>query len=161
MQKDGTDVVDRVIEQWRAVLPVVATSRLAAAKRLQLAAARLEDRTREVLSALELEAGEFDVLAALLRQGTPYELAPSVLAREALVSTSGMTKRLDRLERRRVIARRPDPDDRRAVLVGLTDQGVALAVQAVPLQAAALEQAFAAFDDDALEDIARLLRPLV
>jgi DNA-binding MarR family transcriptional regulator len=41
-----------------------------------------------------------------------------------MLSSGGTTARLDRLERLGLVRRRPDPDDRRAVLVGLTEQGV-------------------------------------
>ena len=45
-----------------------------------------------------LSGGEFDVLAALRRAGEPYRLTPGELSRSTMVSTGGMTKRLDRLE---------------------------------------------------------------
>jgi DNA-binding MarR family transcriptional regulator len=40
-----------------------------------------------------------------------------------MLTSSGTTKRLDRLERAGLIAREPDPDDRRGVLISLTAQG--------------------------------------
>jgi DNA-binding MarR family transcriptional regulator len=156
----SSDAVDRLIQQWRDELPEIVSAHLEAAKRLQLAAVELERHVRPVLAEHGLDAGEFDGLAALLRQGPPHELAPSALAREALVSTSGMTKRLDRLERRGLVRRRPDPRDRRAVLVSLSDEGVALARQAVPRQAHALRAALAALDDRQVSALADLLRPV-
>lgn len=146
------------MNQWRDALPAVATVYLEAAKRVQLVAANLEQHARAGLAEHGVDAGEFDVLAALLRQGGSYELSPSALAREALVSTSGMTKRLDRLERRGLLRRRPDPDDRRAVLVALSDDGVALARQAVPQQADAMRAALADLSDTDVAELCRLLR---
>jgi DNA-binding MarR family transcriptional regulator len=67
--------------------------------------------------------GDLDVLTALRRSGTPYELSPSRLARAVQLTTGGMTVRLDRLEERGLVSRRPDPTDRRGVLVRLSDEG--------------------------------------
>ena len=46
-----------------------------------------------------LQAGEFDVLATLRRSGAPYMLSPTQLYEAAMISSGGMTDRLDRLER--------------------------------------------------------------
>jgi DNA-binding MarR family transcriptional regulator len=40
-----------------------------------------------------------------------------------MLTSSGTTKRLDRLERAGLIARQPDPADRRSTLIALTDAG--------------------------------------
>jgi predicted dehydrogenase len=59
------------------------------------------------------QPGEFDVLATLRRSGDPYMLSPTRLYEAAMISSGGMTNRLDRLERAGLIERRPDPSDRR------------------------------------------------
>ena len=48
-----------------------------------------------------------------------------------ILSSGGMTKRLDRLERAGLVERLPDPADRRGRLVALTDRGLALVDAAV------------------------------
>jgi DNA-binding MarR family transcriptional regulator len=70
-----------------------------------------------------LEAFEFDVLAALRRAGPPYELSPGQLLTRTLVGSGTMMHRLDRLEQRGLVRRRPDPDDRRSVRVRLVARG--------------------------------------
>jgi DNA-binding MarR family transcriptional regulator len=64
-----------------------------------------------------LQAGEFDVLATLRRSGAPYTLSPTRLYEAAMISSGGMTDRLDRLERAGLVAPRPDPRDRRGKLI--------------------------------------------
>ena len=65
------------------------------------------------------------MLAALRRQGSPYQLSPGALLRITLVTSGTMTNRIDRLERAGLVARHPDPQDKRGVLVRLTAEGTA------------------------------------
>jgi DNA-binding MarR family transcriptional regulator len=65
---------------------------------------------------------QFDVLATLRRSGKHYTLSPIQLY-EALIAFFGVTARLDRLERAKLIEHRPDPKDRRGKLIALTDEG--------------------------------------
>jgi DNA-binding MarR family transcriptional regulator len=81
---------------------------------------RIEDDT---LEALNLKMSEYDVLTALRRQGQPYQLTATELAHESLLSNGAMTHRIDRLEQRGFVEREADPDDRRGVLVRLTQAG--------------------------------------
>ncbi|MDH1264419.1 MarR family transcriptional regulator [Pseudomonas sp. GD03944] len=73
-----------------------------------------------------LQAGEFDLLATLRRAGEPYALMPTALYESAMISSGGMTSRIDRLEKAGLIERRKHPTDRRGVLVALTPAGFAL-----------------------------------
>lgn len=70
-----------------------------------------------------IEGWAFDVLSALRRAGEPYQLSPSTLLQETLVTSGTMTNRIDRLVARGWVERRPDPGDRRGVLVQLTESG--------------------------------------
>jgi DNA-binding MarR family transcriptional regulator len=67
-----------------------------------------------------LQPGEFDVLATLRRSGAPHALTPTALYEAAMLSSGGMTNRIDRLEAAGLIERRKHPTDRRGVLVALT-----------------------------------------
>ena len=71
------------------------------------------------------------MLNTLRRDGDEPGTNPSDLARSSLITTGAMTARLDRLERAGLIRRAPDPTDRRAVRVHLTDDGEQLAEQAL------------------------------
>ena len=63
------------------------------------------------------------MLAALRREGDPFVLTPSGLARTLMLSPAGMTNRIDRLVARGLVDRRADPEDRRSLLVVLTPAG--------------------------------------
>jgi DNA-binding MarR family transcriptional regulator len=71
-----------------------------------------------------LETWEFDVLSALRRAGAPYRMSPGALLTQTLVTSGTMTNRIDRLAARALVERLPSPDDRRGVLVSLTDEGL-------------------------------------
>jgi DNA-binding MarR family transcriptional regulator len=87
-------------------------------------AAHLRDaELSAVLEEFGLPAGWFDLLAALRRSGAPYELTPTQLMSATLLSSGGVTKRLDRLADAGLVERRPDPGDRRGSLVRLTRRG--------------------------------------
>jgi DNA-binding MarR family transcriptional regulator len=72
-----------------------------------------------------LQRGWFDLLAPLRRAGAPFELTPTELMHATMLSSGGVTKRLDRLEAAGLVGRRPDPSDRRGTLVRLTRRGKA------------------------------------
>lgn len=83
-----------------------------------------------------VQAGEFDVLATLRRAGAPYALTPTELFESTMISSGGMTSRLDRLERAGWVTRAPNPKDRRGILVSLTEAGVGLMDEMIPAHVA-------------------------
>lgn len=74
----------------------------------------------------QLSAADFDVLSTLRRAGSPYVLMPSQLSSALMMSRTGMTGRLDRLEGRGLIERTLDPADRRSFRITLTERGLTL-----------------------------------
>jgi DNA-binding MarR family transcriptional regulator len=90
---------------------------------LEAAERVMRDHVSPVFAAAGLQSGEFDVLATLRRSGDPCMLSPTRLYEAMMISSGGMTNRLDRLERAGLIERRPDPNDRRGKLIALTAAG--------------------------------------
>jgi DNA-binding MarR family transcriptional regulator len=125
------DRSDAVVAQWREQRPDLDPSPMATFTRLWRAARLADERLAEVFSAHGLEAGWFDVLATLRRAGAPHRVSAGALARGLVMSTGGMTKRLDRLQAAGLVVRSPDPDDRRGVLVSLTERGLEVVDRAV------------------------------
>lgn len=126
------DHVAAILDAWRAerpgldVSPVAVFGRITRIERYQAAA------LRQVWRRHHIDSGEYDVLAALSRSGPGYRLTPTELYRRVLVTSATMTERLDRLEKRKLIQRRPASRDRRSVLVELTPAGRAAFDQAHP-----------------------------
>lgn len=117
------DETDGLLAAWARERPDLDTAPLAVLSRVTRLARHLERERRAAFTEHGLEAYEFDVLTALRRAGPPYELTPGRLLRETLVGSGTMTNRLDRMEARGLVARRPDPGDGRGVLVRLTAEG--------------------------------------
>ncbi len=123
---DDQDVIDGLVAQWRLERPDLgdeafdAMSTIGRLTRIGLVLAPLIERT---YAAYGLGRGEFDVLAALRRQGPPFTLTPTAMARLLMLSPGAMTNRLDRLESAGHVTRLHDPDNRRSVLVTLTSAG--------------------------------------
>ena len=120
-----TDEVDDLVAAWQAERPDLDVRPMQVLSRISRLARHLDRERRSAFAAHDLELWEFDVLSALRRQGAPYELSPGALLRATLVTSGTMTNRIDRLEEAGLVRRRPDPQDKRGVLVALTAAGAA------------------------------------
>lgn len=117
------DEVDRIVAAWRRERPDLDVSPMEILSRVSRLARQLDLARKSSFSDYGIEGWAFDVLSALRRAGEPYQLSPSTLLQETLVTSGTMTNRIDRLVARGWVERRPDPGDRRGVLVHLTASG--------------------------------------
>ncbi len=119
-QRDG---VDAIIAQWKTERPDLDSSPIGIVGRVSRLARELEARLEPVYKAHGLEPGWHDVLATLRRTGPDHRLRPTDLTDATMLTSSGTTKRLDKLEQAGLIRREPDPNDRRGTLITLTEAG--------------------------------------
>jgi DNA-binding MarR family transcriptional regulator len=118
------DEVDRIVASWRRERPDLDVAPLEVLSRVGRLARHLDRRRREAFTLTGIESWEFDVLAALRRAGEPYELSPSQLMAQTLVTSGTMTTRVEKLAARRLVDRaRRESGDRRGVRVRLTTKG--------------------------------------
>ena len=126
------DAVDRLIDQWHAERPdLVDADVMGTFGRFGRIFAHATRAIEATLKQWGLQMGEFDVLATVRRSGPPYTLAPSQLTRWLMLSPSGITSRLDRLEKLGLVERKATPEDRRSLLVVLTPEGKRVVDEAV------------------------------
>ena len=85
---------------------------------------RYQDQLTKVFNSFDLSISAFAILAALRRAGKPFRRTAGELADANLVTTGGITQRVDKLEASGLVQRERDPDDRRVVYVQLTDKGL-------------------------------------
>jgi len=118
--------IDNILAQWRRERPDLDPSPMAVVGEVWRAGERLRQGVVANVASADLDFAGFDVLLTLRRNGRAQALSPSTLAKDMMLSTSAMTNRLDRLEKRGLIARKTDPEDRRGLQIMLTDAGFAL-----------------------------------
>ena len=118
------DTIDKILTQWQHEAPALDVSSLAVVGRVLQLAQRLEKHREAVLADFGLTVWSFDMLATLRRQGPPYQLKPTELYQWLMLSSGAMTNRIDRLEKDGMVTRLRDPDDRRSVIVRLSEAGV-------------------------------------
>lgn len=118
-----TDLVDMIVEQWQREVPALDVSSIGVLGRLHRCDIRYQGLVSDVLGEFGLSTAAFDVLASLRRSAPDYRRTAGQLAQIGLITTGGLTQRIDRLERDGLIERTRDPKDRRIVYVELTREG--------------------------------------
>jgi len=116
-----------ILAQWRRERPDIDPAPMAVVGEIWRAGERLRQEVLANWLDWGLDLAGADVILTLRRQGRGKTLSPSVLSKEMMLSTSAMTNRLDRLEKRGFIKRTMDPNDRRGLKIILSDEGFALA----------------------------------
>jgi DNA-binding MarR family transcriptional regulator len=156
-----SDYVDAAVDGWAKQWPSLQTSALEVMTRLDRVARHLDRRTAEVLADSGLSGRDLDVLGALRRAGAPFGLPATQLARAAMLTSGGMTGQADRLANAGLVVRRPDPEDRRAVVVTLTPEGRGVAERALKTYLQASEDVLSVLDEDERATLVELLRKLL
>jgi DNA-binding MarR family transcriptional regulator len=118
------DVLDRTVGGWQEARPDIDMTPLQITGRLSRIGPHLARRQEAVFEQFGLNRGEVGALGALRVVGPPHRLSPGRLGKGLMLSSAGVTSRIDRLERRGLVRRLPDPDDRRGVIIELTDLGI-------------------------------------
>jgi len=155
------DHVDLMLEIWKRELPDLDLATEGIVERIQKLQRYLDRAMNETLADFKLDRGEWWLLGALRRSGPPYRKSPGKLAEDIGLSSGAMTNRLDRLEEAGLIRRLPDPDDRRALKVELTDQGWQAWQDSVGAQARKEFLVASALDPEEKEALNALLRRLM
>ncbi len=155
------DGVDLILKQWARERPDLDASPMGVIGRISRLSRIFEREIQEVFSSFGLNRGEFDVLATLRREGEPYQLNPTELSKALMVSSGGMTNRLDRMERAGLVSRQPDPGDRRGSQVILTEKGLSLVEEAVAEHSTNEHRLLSALEETDREGLANLLRDLL
>ena len=114
--------MDLMIERWERERPDLDASPLAIIARLTRLARAIDEDAAPVLREFNLSGVEFQLLAAI-RTAPDRRAAPRSLLQPLMVTSGGLTNRIDRLESAGWIARAPNPDDRRGVFLELTPGG--------------------------------------
>jgi DNA-binding MarR family transcriptional regulator len=155
------DEVDELVAQWGAERPDLDVEPLQVLSRLSRLARHLDRARTAAFASHGLQSWAFDVLSALRRQGSPYQLSPGALLRATLVTSGTMTNRIDRLAGAGLVSRSPDPQDKRGVLVSLTERGRAAVDAALEDLLRSERELLTGLDGEQRRELAGLLRILL
>ncbi len=155
------DWTDSLLHRLAKIHPDLELAVYQVTARVARVAMLLARQQEEVFQHFGLNRGEVGVLSALRTADPPHRLSPSRLLRSLMLSSAGITSRIDRLERRGLVERMPDPGDRRAILVVLTERGREVVDAAVAANTAAEARLLTGFEDHEIATLGRLLRKLL
>lgn len=127
----SVDEVDAIVQQWRQERPELDPAPIALFGRVHRVYLRYQAVLNKTFSQYGLNSASFDVLTSLRRAGAPYRKTGTQLAAGSLLSSAGVTLRLDRLEEAGLIKRERDHNDRRVVYSSLTDKGLEVIDRAI------------------------------
>jgi len=155
------DQTDRLLGGWDEARPDLEVGTLQVTARLSRIGTHLARRQEDVFSRFDLNRGEVGALSALRIAGPPHRLSPTRLGRGLMLSSAGVTSRIDRLERRGYVRRLADPNDRRGVIIELTEDGLAVVDTAVAANSESDRQLLERLDPAELVQLEGLLRKLL
>lgn len=161
MRQAPDDEVDRIVAAWGRERPDLDVSPLEVLSRVSRLARHLDLARRDAFGAHGLESWEFDVLAALRRAGEPYELTPTALVRQTLVTSGTMTNRISRLVGRGFVERSASVNDQRSKLVRLTRSGRESVDAAIADLVAHERRLLQALDPQRQRELSHLLKGLL
>src|SRR5579862_3920009 len=154
------DHVDRFLEAIREQLPDLDMTVEGIVDRINGLSRRIKRMMEETLSERSLTWGEWHVLG-MLHRSPGFRRSPGYLAVHAELSSGAMTNRLDRLEKAGLIRRLPDANDRRGVVVELTDAGIKAYKESTAAQAAKESLVASALNAKEKDELNNLLRRLM
>lgn len=123
---DGEDRIDRVEQAWRRERPDIDVSSVGIVSRIWRVSRHLERERKDRLADLGTDRVTLDVLAMLRRSGPPYRRTAGELTHASLITSGGVSQRLDKLEKAGMVTRHIHPEDRRRIEVQLTPEGMRL-----------------------------------
>ncbi|MEU2156086.1 MarR family transcriptional regulator [Streptomyces sp. NPDC019396] len=155
------DVVDMILAQWANTRPDLDVSPMAPVGRIHRAYRLLSKEISTHMHTHGLEAWEFDMLATLRRSGPPHTLTPKDLVATSMVGSSALTNRVDRLVKRNLVTRQTDPENRRRLLITITDEGLALVDRVVSSHVENERRLLNGLHEDERKSLDGLLRKLL
>jgi DNA-binding MarR family transcriptional regulator len=155
------DPTDHMLTGWDEVRPDLEVGALQVTARLSRLGPHLARRQEAIFSRFGLNRGEVGLLGSLRISGPPYRSSPTRLARGLMLSSAGVTSRIDRLERRGFVRRLADPNDRRGVMIELTDAGLEIVDAAVAANTISERQLLERLDPAEIAALEEILRKLL
>jgi DNA-binding MarR family transcriptional regulator len=156
----AADWTDNLLSRWASIRPGLDMGAYQVTARISRLGLHIARRQDEAFGQLGLNRGEVGVLGAL-RIAAPHRMSPTSLFKGLMLSSAGITSRLDRLESRGLVRRTPDPTDRRAVKVELTEAGRKLLDEAVAANTKSERAMLDGLSAKEIDTLGKLLRKML
>lgn len=150
--------IEAMLEAWKRLFPEKNTEALGIVGRVIVLGQRLQRSVEVALQHHQMSLGQYDILATLRRHSPDCELTPKELLQSVMLSSGGMTSRLDKLEEAGWIVRRQDPKDRRGVVVKLTPAGKVIIEEAIQTRLAEAQTALPNYSVEEGKVLVKLLQ---
>lgn len=155
------DSIDRLLDDWARQRPDLDFSPVGIVNRLARVRAFFDAAVQQVFRLFDLTSADFRVIVALRRAGPPHQLPQARLMTQLALTSGTISVRVDRLTKRGMVTREPDPTDKRGQLVGLTADGLRLFDEIAPLHLANEERLLSSLTSGERAVLAQLLRKLL
>jgi len=155
------DSVGHLLSEWERERPDLDPSPVGIQGRIVRLSAHLLREAESYLGELNLSWEAFSLIVTLRRSGKPYQLRPTDILRESLLTSGAITNRIDRVERMGLIERRPDAEDRRSYVIRLTPAGKKLADKAIATHFAVTDEFLNVLSSQERVQLAGLLSKLL
>ena len=150
--EQARDLVDTFQLEWDASYPGMHFKCVPSVTRLVRMGEYIARAVDETLAEFDLNRGEAEVLFALVRN--PHiDITPKIIQTRILVSSGGLTRRLDRLEEKGLISRLPDPKP--------TKDGIVLALRAHKAHTEKEARLVATLSENEKKILEKLLKKLI
>lgn len=160
MANSDPDLIDQLISDWRLARPETDPDSMRVVGRIVRLGRLYEEQASRLVRPHGLSYSDFDVIATLRRSGEPYELYPTQLQQNVLLSSGAMTACLRRLERLGLISRQAAQADRRRLSARLTDAGYDLVETLIDERFDVARRSLASLGPTQIDQLTLLLRAL-
>lgn len=157
---ENSDGVGEIIRQWAQSRPELDVSALEIFGRMHRSFLLYRSRINGVFEQFGTNEAGFDVLACLRRAEPEFRRTAGELAKQTLVTTGGLTLRVNRLEEAGLVLRERDEEDARVVYVTLSDAGRDLVDRVADAHFAELARMLVGLDPEQKARLAGLLTVL-
>lgn len=156
-----TDRVECQLELHQAQFPELDYSAKAITARIIRLGILYVDGLRRATAPFGIGPNEYVILSVLRSMGKPYTLPPRAINNALILTSGGMTNILNGLEKKGLIARRPDPSDSRGVLVRATPKAIAIVEAAIAAHVREEHRMIASLNQEERERAVALLKKLL
>jgi DNA-binding MarR family transcriptional regulator len=157
-ERERPDDIDHMLADWARERPELDVSAVGVFGRIS----RLHAGQRAILNVIferyDLTFASFDLLANLRRSGPPHRKTAGELATSSMLTTGGITFRLDKMEEQGLVERVRTSEDRRVVYAQLTPPGYEVIDAVFGTHVVTERQMLADLSDAEVKQLATLLK---